>query len=50
MRAAGHIVAIRRLVLGPGDDPLVPEPPPTGQTDALIHRLYLVTWAMWSKW
>lgn len=37
--------------MGPGDDP-----PGNGttifyrKTDALIHRLYLVTWAVGSKW
>jgi hypothetical protein len=40
------------LVPVPGDDPFYLGTGTTSYrtTDALIHRLYLVTWAMGSKW
>lgn len=36
--------------MGSGDDPRRSDSLPTGKTDTLIHRLYMVTWAVGSEW
>lgn len=36
--------------MGSGDDPPAVGQSSTGKTDTLIHRLYMVTWAVGSEW